>query len=418
MPTAHALEGARRSGGSGDLRHGNLTHILRYVRDHGPCSRHDIAHGCGLGVSTLTDLINELRNRRLVRELDPVRRPAAGRPTRPIMLDGEPWCVMGVHVDIDTIEIAVATVGGEELWQETVPVELRGVDADEGFRLISETVTRHVGRLEKSRELVSVEVGLAGYVSRDRGSVCSSRTFGWEDVPLRAQLERTLWDAGITAPVHVGMANDCQLAALVRRTSRAAAAAGPGGGLPRRNPEPGQRNPRSTARSSVAPRAAPATSGTPTWLSEGEQCWCGRTGCLQTAVSPVALLTRGALLPRAGAEQMVERASDRGAVADLRGRRRRRPAGAERPDRRRRDPGHGAGRHRSAASIRTRRSSVAISVCSRRTSCRASRASWPAESPISPSPTPGSWPWRSSLPGSSGVRCWPPAMPYSPSRCG
>ncbi|HEY5846260.1 MAG TPA: hypothetical protein VIT42_05670, partial [Microlunatus sp.] len=71
----------------------------------------------------MTDLINELRGRRLVRELDPVRRPAAGRPTRPIVLDGEPWAVIGAHVDIDVIEIRVATVGGEQLWQETVPCD-------------------------------------------------------------------------------------------------------------------------------------------------------------------------------------------------------------------------------------------------------------------------------------------------------
>ena len=220
------------------------------------------------------------------------------------MLDGEPWCVMGVHVDIDTIEIAVATVGGEELWQETVPVELRGVDADEGFRLISETVTRHVGRLEKSRELVSVEVGLAGYVSRDRGSVCSSRTFGWEDVPLRAQLERTLWDAGITAPVHVGMANDCQLAALyagrVELQLPPDLVAAYLGGI------------RSLGSGILidgeifgGAMGGAGDLGHTNVASEGEQCWCGRTGCLQTAVSPVALLTRGALLPRAGAEQMV-----------------------------------------------------------------------------------------------------------------
>src|SRR5512133_2484101 len=100
--------GPRRSGGSGDLRQGNLTQILRYVRDHGASSRHDIAHGCGLGISTMTDLIGELRARRIVMELDPIRRPGAGRPTRPIDFDGEPWCVLGVRVDLDGFEFAAA----------------------------------------------------------------------------------------------------------------------------------------------------------------------------------------------------------------------------------------------------------------------------------------------------------------------
>src|SRR4051794_20553168 len=125
MPYAPAPEGARRSGGSGDLRHGNLTQVLCYVRDHGPCSRHDIARGCGLGISTLTDLIGDLKSRRLVKELDPVRRPGAGRPTRPIALDGSPWYVLGVQVEADHLTLVGATVGGDQLWHEHIVLDLR-----------------------------------------------------------------------------------------------------------------------------------------------------------------------------------------------------------------------------------------------------------------------------------------------------
>lgn len=305
MPTAHALEGARRSGGSGDLRHGNLAHILRYVRDHGPCSRHDIAQGCGLGVSTLTDLINELRNRRLVRELDPVRRPAAGRPTRPITLDGEPWTVMGVHIDVDVVEVGFATVGGGELWQESIPVDLRHLDAAAGYQVVADILTRQIQRLGESRELVSVEVGMAGYVSRESGSVSSARSFGWEDVPLRSWLERTLWEAGVTNPVHVGVANDCQLAALYA------------GRIELRLPNDlvavyfgGRRNLGSgvliAGEIFGGAHGGAGDLGHVNVAIEGGVCWCGRSSCLQMAVSPVALLTRSALMPPAGAARMVD----------------------------------------------------------------------------------------------------------------
>ena len=63
----------------------------------------------------MTDLIGELRSRRLVKELDPIRRPGAGRPTRPIDFDGEPWCVLGVQLDIDQHPVRLTTVGGREL---------------------------------------------------------------------------------------------------------------------------------------------------------------------------------------------------------------------------------------------------------------------------------------------------------------
>ncbi len=256
-------------------------------------------------MSTLTDLINELRNRRLVRELDPVRRPAAGRPTRPITLDGEPWAVMGVHIAIDAVEVVLASVGGEKLWQETIPVDLRNLEAAEGYQIVAGILTKQIQRLNGNRELVSVEVGMAGFVSRDRGSVCSAREFGWEDVPLRSWLERTLWEAGVINPVHVGVANDCQLAALyaarveVRLPNDLVAVYF--GGL--RNLGSGVLI---DGEIFGGAHGGAGDLGHVNVAIEGGVCWCGRSSCLQMAVSPVALLTRGALLPPAGAAQMVD----------------------------------------------------------------------------------------------------------------
>ncbi len=158
--------GLRRSGGSGDLRQGNLTQILRYVRDHGASSRHDIARGCGLGISTMTDLIGELRARRIVMELDPIRRPGAGRPTRPIDFDGEPWCVLGVRVDLDGFEFAAATLGGRELWRDSVPADLRAADAGRRLRRAGQPAAfpALVG-CPPDKHLIAVEIGVPGYIA-------------------------------------------------------------------------------------------------------------------------------------------------------------------------------------------------------------------------------------------------------------
>ncbi len=196
MPRAQFPDlGTRRSGGSGDLRHGNLTQILRYVRDHGASSRHDIARGCGLGISTMTDLIGELRTRRLVRELDPIRRPGAGRPTRPIAFDGEPWYVLGVHVDVDHISVAATTVGGRELWQETTEVDLRGA-GPAGFGTLQDLLHKALGRIPGDKRLVAVEIGVPGYVAADRGTVSTADGLDWQDFELGSAVDQTLRDAG------------------------------------------------------------------------------------------------------------------------------------------------------------------------------------------------------------------------------
>ena len=205
---------------------------------------------------------------------------------------------------VDAIHVGVATMGGDELWTDSVPVDLRPLDADEAYLVIAEVLDGQIRRLPADRALVSVEMGLPGHVDRDRGVVNSSRILGWEDVPIRELLGRSLWDAGITNPVHVGVASDCQLAGLY--AGRVELQLPPNlvavyfGGL------------RSLGTGLLIDGnifgGAEGGAGDLAHSNVGagdDGCWCGRQGCLQSALSPVALLTHSALMPRAGAEQMV-----------------------------------------------------------------------------------------------------------------
>jgi predicted NBD/HSP70 family sugar kinase len=305
MPQARdAVPLARRTGGSADLRQGNLTQILRYVRDHGSSSRHDIAHGCGLGISTMTDLIGELRLRRLVKELDPIRRPGAGRPTRPISLDGEPWCVFGVHVDFDRISFAAATVGGRELWSDSVAIDLKAAGAEASQATLDELLRTQVARIPTDKKLVAVEVGVPGYVARDRGTVSWSAALGWRDLPLGELIAKTLAGLGIEE-IHVGISNDCHLAALhatrVELDLPPDAIAAYLGGSRR-------------VGSAViidgeifrGSNGGAGDFGHHNVDPDGPRCWCGRHGCLHSLVGPSRLLASAGLMPAAEAERLVD----------------------------------------------------------------------------------------------------------------
>jgi predicted NBD/HSP70 family sugar kinase len=296
--------GLRRSGGSGDLRQGNLTQILRYVRDHGASSRHDIAHGCGLGISTMTDLIGELRARRILKELDPIRRPGAGRPTRPIDFDGEPWCVLGVRVDLDGFQFAGATLGGRELWRDSVAANLRRAEPDAGFAVLDSQLRSQLGRLPHDKQLIAVEIGIPGYVAEDRATVGWAESPDWQDFPLSAKVSTTLGDLGIEG-AHVGVTNDSQLAALhavrIELGMRPDAIAAYLGGL------------RGIGSGLIIGgeifRGAGGGAGDFGHLNvdpSGPACSCGRNGCLQSLIGPHSLLTVGDLLPADEAARLVD----------------------------------------------------------------------------------------------------------------
>jgi predicted NBD/HSP70 family sugar kinase len=296
--------GHRRSGGSGDLRQGNLTQILRYVRDHGASSRHDIARGCGLGISTMTDLIGELRERRIVKELDPIRRPGAGRPTRPIDFDGEPWCVLGVHVDLDGFQFAAATLGGRELWRESVAANLRRAAPDVGFAALRAQLRSQLGQLPPDKQLIAVEIGVPGYVAEDRATVGWAESPEWRDFPLSAKVSTALNEMG-AGGAHVGVTNNSQLAALhavrIELGLRPDAIAAYFGGL------------RGIGSALIIGgeifRGAGGGAGDFGHLNvdpSGPACSCGRNGCLQSLIGPQSLLTVGDLMPADEAARLVD----------------------------------------------------------------------------------------------------------------
>jgi predicted NBD/HSP70 family sugar kinase len=252
----------------------------------------------------MTDLIGELRARRLVRELDPVRRPGAGRPTRPIAFDGEPWCVLGVYVALDKVSFAASTVGGRELWSETVPADLRDT-GPEGYAQLDELLRTQLQRVPADQQLIAIEIGIGGAISADRATVIDNSTFGWRDFDLGGAVTATLHDIGI-GYASVSVSNECQLAALVAARMElplpadaiAAYLGGTrtiGGGL--------------IIHGEIFRGAGGGAGqfGHQNIDASGPQCWCGRKGCLESLAGPAALLTNAKLVPADQAREMVDR---------------------------------------------------------------------------------------------------------------
>jgi predicted NBD/HSP70 family sugar kinase len=247
-----------------------------------------------LGISTLTDLIGDLKSRRLVKELDPVRRPGAGRPTRPIALDGAPWCALGVHIAHDTVSIAATTMGGEELWLVTDPVVLHDLDPDDAFGRLRDILVRRLAEVPAGTEVVSVEIAMPGVVVRDRGQLEHAAELPWTEFPIRERIREVLAEVGLTG-IHIGVANDCQLAGLYAARTElrlppdsvavyVGGLRGIGSGLIVGGQIFGGAH-------GVAGDLAHANVGGAT-----TDCACGRTGCLTTVVGPEALLADGGLM--------------------------------------------------------------------------------------------------------------------------
>jgi predicted NBD/HSP70 family sugar kinase len=252
----------------------------------------------------MTDLIGELRSRALLRELDPIRRPGAGRPTRPIDFDGEPWCVLGIQLSVDRAEFVCSTMGGRDLWRESFPVALAGSGSEHGYGAVSGLLTQPRRRIPADKRLIAIQVGVPGFIGRDGQTVSWSPSFDWTDFALTTSIGKTLAEVGLDG-VRVGISTSSHLAALHAARIEL--------DLPSDGIVAYFGGDREIATGLVIDgeiyRGATGGAGDFGHLGldpSGPRCRCGRHGCLFTTASPANLLTAAGLLTTEAAASLVE----------------------------------------------------------------------------------------------------------------
>jgi predicted NBD/HSP70 family sugar kinase len=208
-----SLFGHERGGDTADLREHNLALVLRYLRDHGPSSRAEIAESSKLGLSTLTGMIGELKELELVTECLAGTRTRLGRPTHSVSLSGDAWVVAGLRVDVDGVQAKTSTVGGTHLGSYAERSDLRGGDPVTAIRMLRAAIDWILESIDARRALTAITVTVPGRVSPDGDTVARSESLGWYDVdvlgPVREQLE-----AGGCRGTVVELASDSVAAAL------------------------------------------------------------------------------------------------------------------------------------------------------------------------------------------------------------
>lgn len=295
---------------SRNMRERHLAQILSHVRENGPSSRAQIAAECGLGISTMSELIAELRARRLVSESDPVRTQSAGRPLREVRLDAGHWLVGAVHLDENIVRAKLATLDGRELSHLVIPLD----GPTEWRSTMTTALEQLLAELPSEDELIAIEIGLPGTVQRADGWVTLSRRLRLHDVAFSQEVSEIL--AELTdRPIAVGIDNDCNFAALSVRsgagryeTEQVTVYIGGsrhiGGGI--------------LVRGQLLRGTHGAAGDFGHWGidQDGIECWCGRRGCLATRAALSTLLVQGGLAEAEAAEELATR-DPRRAVADL-----------------------------------------------------------------------------------------------------
>ncbi|WP_308170250.1 ROK family transcriptional regulator [Acrocarpospora catenulata] len=267
------------------MRRTNLSLVLRHLRDHVSRSRVDIAEATGLHRATVSNLVAELLDRRLVREVGTEHVGAIGRPRRAVALHGAHVGALGLEINVDYISVHGSDLSGRVLVERRVSFDTTGSGPEHSLRRLS-LVAREAIEAMKRAGAVPAGIGVAvpALVDVARGVVRLAPNLDWHDLPLAARLSAALGPRSV--PVMVD--NDANLAALAEHTSGVAAGTphlvyltgevGVGGGI---------------IVDGKLLRGADGFSGEVGHLPVdpvGDRCGCGRHGCWETKVGLAALV--------------------------------------------------------------------------------------------------------------------------------
>ncbi|MGI5283964.1 ROK family protein [Nonomuraea polychroma] len=194
-----------------DVRATNLAVVLRFVREHAPCSRADIAASTGLNKATVSSLVADLIDRRLVRETG-LTENRVGRPATMLVLDGSPYAAIGVEINVDHVSAVATGLAGERLltWRRSFST---GDSVNQGVASVGAIIRRVVNRMTKEeRQVLGLAVAVPGLVDV-QGTVRLAPNLGWRDADIGGDLAKALRDPGF--PIQVD--NDANLAALAEQ---------------------------------------------------------------------------------------------------------------------------------------------------------------------------------------------------------
>src|SRR5215210_5286424 len=187
---------------SSTIRDINRQFVLNYVRDREPISRADIARSTELQRSTVSTIVEELKDEGLIEEIGAGASTGGRRPTL-LRLRAAGATAIGIDVTPSSTTIATSDLVGRVLSRESFENSPR---PEEMAAQVIERLREIAGR-EHQGAIAGVGVSLPGLVDTRNGRAIYIPYFRWRDWPIAEEIKRA---TGLEARVD----NDANAAAL------------------------------------------------------------------------------------------------------------------------------------------------------------------------------------------------------------
>jgi predicted NBD/HSP70 family sugar kinase len=164
----------------------NQTLVLKKIRQKPGISRIEIARELGLNRSTITHIVSDLLQRKLLEEGEALRGTLSqgGRTPIGLALHTKNSLIMGIEWQADYVRTVITDVMGEILSEETR--SLKSKDTRDFYRVVKDIINK--SQTVFKTPVKALSVGIPGRVNPFEGKVLHSLAFGFDDFSLVAEM--------------------------------------------------------------------------------------------------------------------------------------------------------------------------------------------------------------------------------------
>jgi glucokinase-like ROK family protein len=279
----------------GFIRKLNTAVVLDVLRRYAPLSRAELASRTGLNRSTVSIIVNRLIEEGFIQETD-LQSPKIGRPGMLLALNPRGGFAVGVEIGVDFISVILADFVANVLWRQRIlsdPAEDQIRILDRASELTQAAID--LG-LDQGLRPLGIGMGVPGLVDIHQGKLVFAPNLHWANVPLRL-----MWSQRFNLPIYIE--NEANAAALgeyyfgvasgVSSFIYLSAGIGLGGGV---------------IIDGKLFRGSSGYGGEVGHMTvdpDGEYCGCGKRGCWETKVGPLAVLHRVRKVLEHGAPSLI-----------------------------------------------------------------------------------------------------------------
>ncbi|MDB5085380.1 MAG: transcriptional regulator/sugar kinase [Bacilli bacterium] len=165
----------------------NQSTVLNLIRQSGPISRSELAKLTKLTPATMTNIVGELLDSRLVIESD-LGQSSGGRKPIMLKLNGSSFCVIGVYAGSRRINAIAAALDGR-ICAETELQAPAAPGRSEFLAGLRRAIDEVMRKLPTQRRVLGIGVGMHGLVDPQQGRSIYAPHLNLRDIPVKADLQ-------------------------------------------------------------------------------------------------------------------------------------------------------------------------------------------------------------------------------------